>query len=288
MRFRTTLLPLLAAALLGACTATAVGSAASSAQAPTPQPSAGASKLDGRTFVSKDIQGRTLVKSSSITLSFKNGQLGAQAGCNTMSGQYTIKADGTLDIGQMATTEMGCEQSLMDQDAWFATFLSGAKVTLADTTLTLSKGDITITLVDKQTTNLPLGGTTWMLNGMITGDTASSVPQGVTATLVFQDGKVMVDTGCNTGSGTATTTDTTITFGATALTKKACTTWAGAVEAQMVAVLQGAQPYTISGDTLTIGGSGKNGLMLKGTNAPASTNEPTPSARGSLAPGATD
>lgn len=275
MRFRTTLLPLLAVALLGACTASAVGTVKPDATAPTPPPSAAAPKLDGHTFVSKDVKGHDLVKGSSITLTFKDGQLGANAGCNSMSGKYTLKADGTLDLGQMATTEMACDQALMAQDDWLAKFLPGAKAALADTTLTLTNGTVTITLVDKQTTNLPLGGTTWTLNGLITGDVASTVPQGVTAKLVFQDDKVMVDTGCNTGSGSAKIDGDKLVFGAIALTKKACMGDAGSVEKQVVAVLQGTKPFTISGNSLTIGGAPGGGLMLIGTNPPASTDEPS-------------
>lgn len=275
MRFRMTLLPLLAVALLSACTATAVGTSKPDTQAPTPPPSAGAPKLDGRTFVSTDVKGHDLVKGSSVTLTFKDGQLGAHAGCNSMSGKYTIKADGTLDTGQMAMTEMACAEPLMAQDDWLAKFLPGAKVSLADTTLTLVNGTVTMTLVDKQTTNLPLGGTTWTLNGLITGDVAATVPQGVKSTLVFGDDKVMVDTGCNTGSGSAKIEGDKITFGVIGLTKKACPGDAAQVEQQIVAVLSGTKPFTISGDSLTIGGAPTGGLMLMGTNPPASTDEPT-------------
>ena len=39
-----------------------------------------------------------------------------------MSGEYHV-AGGVLVVGQMATTEMGCQNNLMDQDQWLANFL---------------------------------------------------------------------------------------------------------------------------------------------------------------------
>ena len=271
MRFRTTVLPLLAAALLGACTASAVGSVSPSAKAPTPAPSkppsaAGGGMIAG-TFVSASVTGHDLVKGTSVTLTFRDGQLSANAGCNTMSGTVGPVLGGKLSVGQMATTEMGCAADLMAQDQWLAAFLPGAMADFGPGYLNLTKGGVTVKLVDRQTTNLPLEGTTWTVNGLISGDTASSVQQGVTATLVFAGGKVNVNTGCNTGSGTATIADGRITFGPIALTKMACTTWAGSVEKAMTTVLTGTQAYAIDGTSLTIGGQGasKAGLMLTGT-----------------------
>ena len=266
MRFRPILLPLVAAALLGACSATASGSPQASAQAPTPPPSTSASAgLDGHTYVSTGVNGHDLTPKSTITLSFKAGQLTANAGCNTMSGAYTLAADGTLGVGPMATTAMGCPAALMAQDTWLAAFLPGATVKVDGDTLTLTKDKVTLTLVDQNTTNLPLENTTWVVTGLVANSAVSTVPQGVKATLVFSGGKVAVDTGCNTGSGPATFTDTSITFGAIALSKKACLADATQVEQAMVPVLDGTQPYTITADSLKIGGDGKPGLMLTGS-----------------------
>jgi len=269
MRFRPMLLPLLAVALLGACTATAVGSISPSAQAPTPPasnpPSAAGGGMIAGTFVSTSVAGHDLVKGTTVTLTFKDGQLSANAGCNTMSGTVVVLG-GKLSVGQMAMTEMGCAAELMAQDQWLAAFLPGATADFGPGYLNLTKDGVTIKLVNKQTTNLPIEGTTWTVSGLIAGDTASSIQQGVVATLVFSGGKVTVNTGCNTGGGTATIADGKITFGPIVLTRMACTTWAGAVEKAMTTVLTGTQPYTIDGSSLTIGGtSGQPGLMLTGT-----------------------
>ena len=221
-----------------------------------------AASLDGHTYLSTGAAGHLMVPGSQVTLTFQSGQLSANAGCNTMSGAYQV-VDGTLKVGQMASTQMACSALLMAQDTWLAGFLDGAAVALDGPTLTLSKDAQTLTLVDSAAANpdRPLEGTRWVVDGLVANSAVSTVPAGVTATLVFAAGKVAVDTGCNTGSGSATSTATAITFGPIAMTMKQCPDMT--VETAMVAVLAGEQPYAISADQLKIGGDGKPGLTLK-------------------------
>ncbi len=201
---------LAAITILAACTTSSSSSGSSSG---SPVPSAGPAGLDGHTYVSTSVSGHDLVAGSTVTLTFQGGHLGANAGCNSLAGGYEV-TNGKLSVGQMASTMMACPDPLMAQDTWLAAFLDGAAVTQSGDNLTLAKDGVTMQLVDKRTTNLPLENTTWTVDGLISSDAISSVPIGVTATLVFAGGKVAVDTGCNTGSGPATATATTITFGA--------------------------------------------------------------------------
>ncbi len=112
-------------------------------------PSAAPASLESRTFLSTQVQGHDLVAGTHVRLSFKDGQVGINAGCNLMSGAYQI-VDGRLVVGNMATTQMGCEAPLMAQDQWVGAFVSGATVTLAGDALTLRNGDITMTLKDRE------------------------------------------------------------------------------------------------------------------------------------------
>ena len=247
-----------AAVLVAACTSSSSSSAASS----TPSPDSGAA-LDGHAYLSMSVTGRDLVAGSRVRLGFQGGSISVNAGCNTMNGGYQV-VDGKLKIGQMASTMMACSQPLMDQDTWLAAFLPGAAVKLDGSTLTLSKDGVVLTLTDVKVANpdRPLEGTMWVVDGIVANNGVSSVPAGVTATLVFTNIAVAVDTGCNTGSGSATHTDATITFGAIALTMKACQGDAATVEKAVTAALTGDQPYSIDGDKLKIGGDGKDGLRL--------------------------
>lgn len=106
--------------------------------------------LVGRTFVSTDAHGRTLVESSTVTITFDEGHLSANAGCNTLFGGASW-AGGTLDAPQLASTMMACTPALMDQDAWLGELLaSGPTITLDGDTLTI--GDTTSGLVLREVT----------------------------------------------------------------------------------------------------------------------------------------
>jgi heat shock protein HslJ len=220
--------------------------------------------VGNRTFVSTAVTGHQLVAGTKVTLAFRDATLSANAGCNSMSGDYHI-VGGTLAVGVMSMTEMGCQADLMAQDAWLAKLLPGAKVQIGDALLTLTKGDVSIAFVDRQATNLPLEGTLWTVDGLVSGDTVSSVPGGVTATVVIHGGDAGVFTGCNSGSVRVTVGDGTIAFGPMMSTAVGCAGGAATVERAFLATFEGAQPYKIDGDSLTVGASGKTGLTFKGT-----------------------
>lgn len=251
---------LLTALLLAAALIILGCSASGGAASPAPSPGS----LDGRTFLSTNVQGRDLVPGSTVRMTFgSGGQLGISAGCNHMSGGYTI-VDGRLTTGQMAMTEMACAEPLMAQDTWVAAFVGGAALTLAGDTLTLKNGDVTMTLTDRVVADpdRPLEGTRWVVDGIVTGDAVSSVPMGVIAALTISNGKMHVEAGCNTGAAAVTVTDTTLTIGPLALTKRACAADAMAVERAVTAVLMGTVGYAIEADVLKVTAPGA-GLMLR-------------------------
>ena len=244
---------------LAACT----GGAATPSPSSPPASADPATGLDGRTFLSTGISGGTLVAGSQVRIAFAGGNIAASAGCNSMSGAYTIVGD-RLDVGLLATTEMACDEPLMAQDTWVASLLDGATITLDGDTLTLAKDGVSLTLQDREVADpdRPLLGTRWLVDGLISGDAVSSVPQGVTAALVFAEGRVNVEAGCNTGGGTATIGDSSIVFGPIALTKMACDGPAMAVEQAVTAVLSGEAGYAIEAGSLTIT-NGATGLVFR-------------------------
>ncbi|OGO55746.1 MAG: hypothetical protein A2V85_02230 [Chloroflexi bacterium RBG_16_72_14] len=244
---------------LAACT----GGAATPAPSSPPASADPATGLDGRTFLSTGATGATLVPGSQVRIAFAGGNIAANAGCNSMSGSYTIVGD-RLDVDLLAMTEMACEEPLMAQDGWVAALLDGATITLDGDTLTLAKDGVALTLQDREVADpdRPLLGTRWVVDGLISGDAVSSVPQGVTAALVFADGRVDVEAGCNTGSGTVRIDGATIVFGPIALTKMACGEAAMAVEQAVTTVLTGEAGYAIEAGSLTLT-NGAAGLMLR-------------------------
>jgi heat shock protein HslJ len=212
--------------------------------------------LDGKEFVASEVEGYELVAGSEIRINFEGADIGIQAGCNNMGGAYTVD-DGVLVVGQLFMTEMACEEPLMEQDTWMAEFLAaGADITLDGDTLTLVGDSATITLVDREVAepDLPLEGTEWVVDGLVSADAVSSTLAGTEASLVIEDDTASIDTGCNAGSGSAEVDEVagTITFGPVATTLKACEPGVMDQETMILAVLAGEVSYEIESNHLSL------------------------------------
>ncbi len=184
-----------------------------------------------------------LVEGTRISITFRDGRIGIQAGCNIMGGgPYRLEGD-TLVVDELAMTEMGCDQPRHAQDEWVARFFSaGPTIQLSGNDLVLAVDDRSISLVDREIADpdLPLEGTQWTVDSLFSGETVSSVPQGATSTFRFtEDGLVEIDTGCNTGGGRYVLDEDagTIRFRNLVFTRKACTGAAGELEADVLEVL---------------------------------------------------
>jgi heat shock protein HslJ len=226
---------------------------------PAPAPLS-AEALEGRTFISQMVTGHDLAEGGeTIRLTFEEGRMGASAGCNQMGSTYEIEGTRLSWTGEPMSTMMGCSEELMAQDDWLAKLLvGGVDATLDGPELVLVADDVTIVLLDEQEAvpDEPLTGTTWTLDTIIEGETASSVPAGVTPpTLeIAEDATVQVFTGCNRGNGTAEVGDdgTAITFGPLATTRMLCPDGGSDVEAQVLAVLDGEVQVELDGDQLIL------------------------------------
>jgi heat shock protein HslJ len=238
----------LAALALAACGS---DGGSSSGSAPT------SDDLAGQAFTSTEVTGYDLVADTEIEIGFMADTVGARAGCNSMSGGYSI-TDGTLEIAAMASTMMACDDALMAQDTWLNEFLTaGPEISLDGETLTLTGADATVTLAAVQPTALE--GTTWVATGTVANEAITSSLVVSEATMTITDGQAQINTGCNTGSASVEITDTTMTFGPMALTKKACEPDLTELEASVVQVLDGEVTYEINGDMLSIRKAGADG-----------------------------
>ena len=83
-----------------------------------------AEALDGQTFVAEEATGRELVAGSTLTMTFEDGRLGVNAGCNQMSGAYEVDGTTLAWIDAPIATMMACEPDLMAQDEWIAAVLT--------------------------------------------------------------------------------------------------------------------------------------------------------------------
>ena len=227
----------------------------------------------GRDFISTSVTvggvDFPLVDGTQIRLGFSDdGMMTANVGCNHFGAMYRIEG-GVLAITDGAMTEMACEQDLAEQDEWLFAFLGSQPLISEDgEQLVLEDDDTIITLLDREVAepDLPLVGPVWTVTALITGDAVSSAPEGVVATIVFtDDGLVMLNTGCNSGSGAADIREVTIRFGDIALTRMACEGAPAQMETAILRILTAdVVGYTVDASTLELSIAGY-GLQLTGS-----------------------
>jgi heat shock protein HslJ len=224
-----------------------------------------ASAIDGRTYLSTESVGHTIVDGSRIRIEFADGVLHVNAGCNQMTTTYRVEDD-VLSVDSFAATEMACEQALMDQDTWIIRFLQGSPTLAAtgDTLVITGAESEALTLLDRVVADpdRPLEGTEWIVESIVTADAVESVPAGATAALTITDGSAAIEAGCNMGTAEVEVEEETLTFGPAALTAKECEPEVMALEEHVIAVVQGEVTYSITADRLTLR-SGDIGLDLR-------------------------
>lgn len=228
-----------------------------------------ADPLRGHTFLSTAVTvagtDHPLAAGTRVSLQFTDdGRLLASAGCNTLSGQLDV-VENKLSGSGLAMTEMGCAPELMAQDTWLAEVL-GAEPTwrLDGPELTVTSGQTELTLVEREVAepDVALVETTWVVDTLVDGQTASSVPAGARATLVFGVDRVTVAGGCNGGSTTYQLSGSTIEFEGLAMTMKACAEPVMRLEKAVVDVLTGSVSFEITADKLSLEHPSGKGLQL--------------------------
>ena len=161
----------------------------------------GALELDGRQFWSTSVTeggaDRPLVAGTQIEISFADGQVSASAGCNSMGGEYSLDGD-VLVVGDMFSTEIGCDPDRHAQDDFVAAFLTGGPVAALDgETLTLATDDVTAEFADLSGETESLKGTTWEVTGFVDESAATSFNVTVPASIEFDDDTMTGFDGCD-------------------------------------------------------------------------------------------
>jgi heat shock protein HslJ len=157
-------------------------------------------------------------------------------------------------------TEMACEPAAkMDQDQWLSGQLtSGLHFALNGRTLTLTTNHVRIDLSERVSVDRPLTGTRWELQTIVTGTGPDATAEDATlttdpATLVFEGDRVTLSAGVNGGSGPATISRGTITFGRLIVTLRPIRDdRRGQIETAVLSVLRGTVGYHLDGDALTV------------------------------------
>jgi heat shock protein HslJ len=238
---------------------------AAQGQPPAQQPN----PLAGKTFlamaVTEDGKPRQLAPKTELSVEFTDdGRLIARAGCNIMQGQVDT-ADGTLTFdGGLSTTEMGCDPARHDQDDFVAGVLSAKpKWELTDGRLTIRTGTTVFDMAAEDQAKRDLKGTTWVLDTLVDGQTASSMAAGAPeVTLVFDDKKVVAETHCNGYTAEYTIAGDTVTFTPGMSTLMACAPEIMQGEKAVADALRDEVTYEITADRLTFTHPSGKGIGL--------------------------
>lgn len=227
---------------------------------------------EGQTFwstaITEDGAPKTLVEGTKLSVEFgEPGQLKLHAGCNQLVLSANLEGDRIKPYDYMATM-MGCPGGRAQQDVWMQDFFyAGPSWSVAGDVLTLRTDRTEIRLTDKEVLDpdRTLTGQRWVVNTVISKETASStLPDGADLEFV-PDGTFTGKTPCATLAGTSTVDGDTITVGTINRTERACE---GALDIAMdldravMATLKGAVTFTIDARTLTLRGPDGNGLVL--------------------------
>ncbi|HEX5862407.1 MAG TPA: META domain-containing protein [Nocardioides sp.] len=201
--------------------------------------------------------------SEPIRLTLRDGQISFTAGCNHFSGHATWD-DGVLRTSALGGTEMGCPGARQRQDEWMVDFFGSTPSLEPDGTdlaVRSEAAEVWFVPADEVASGQPgdaddLAGTEWRLDsiGERDGDSVGMmvVPRDVLATIRFEDGRVIFSSGCNSGSGRATVSGDTISFGRLASSVMGCEGTAGEAERSVMRVLQGTVSWSISGEELRL------------------------------------
>ena len=251
MRFKTVTLIAVAGLVIAACG--------------TSEPLGPPAGLDGSwQLTSGTSQGTTLdpIADHPVTISFEGDEVTGTAACNGYGGTYEA-ADGQMAFSEMIITEMGCfPTEVMELEQNFMTALiTVTEVSVTDDLLVLSGENTTLEfeeLLPVPTSELL--NTVWVLDGLVTGDSVSSVI-GDRATLeLFSDGSFLGSTGCRSFNGTYTEDTEGLT--ATEITPQGeCADDLSAQDSHVLAVLEGSFDTEIDTRSLYVTTSGDLGLV---------------------------
>ncbi|HEX6682903.1 MAG TPA: META domain-containing protein [Candidatus Limnocylindrales bacterium] len=249
-------------------------SACASGHEPGGSPAGDGAELLGRTFLSTEVSGHSLAPQTRIMLSFpEKGKITANAGCNHLFGEVVFEGD-RMKVSDMGGTDMACEQALMAQDQWLTGFLqTGPRNVLFGDELTLTGDGAVLKLVDRKVVepDQSLLGTRWVVESVITGQSAGSVPAGAEAFLEFDGDRVVGNTGCNSLNGQALHGPGKVVISDIVTTKKACGGDIDALEAAVLAALEGQVTVKVDADRLELLNANGKGLQLRSATEPRPT-----------------
>jgi heat shock protein HslJ len=178
-----------------------------------------------REFQSESVEGHELVPDTFVRMRFRTTrEFTANAGCNSIDGRYRLE-DGRFVAGELAMTEIGCDDGLHEQDEWLLALLEGEpSYDLDEPRLTLSDGVSTIVLLDEEVAvpDRPLVGTSWEVTGLVDGDSVGAAGIEMGTLELADDGTLVFVTPCSEGDGSYVHEGSSLTIHGVTTTAAAC------------------------------------------------------------------
>ena len=234
----------------------------------TPNPEEDAPSIVGETFTLVEVEGIDM-DSMYLTISEEGDYMSFGSACNEQAGSLEVTED-TLFFTWESGTEMDCPDEENQVDGWLSNFFESHPNYRFDGSILELEGDDSRLTLEKYvpTALVPLTETKWEIliftealdsgGNQTTGNSGSSTKP----TLRFyDDGTFEVNTGCNQGSGTFSTSETQMTVEFTSLTEESCSTgtddffW-GHKDEHILSILRDGPTFFIENYTLYMDANG--------------------------------
>ncbi|MER5205097.1 META domain-containing protein [Streptomyces sp. NPDC002825] len=201
----------------------------------------------------------------------EDGRVQGNGGCNSFGAAVAVQGD-TLTVTRQEVTAMACSGDRGGFEPEFLKVFSGPlKGTLKGDDLRLTSPDGRNVLELTTEPPVPLTGTTWKIDGLVSKETASSLPAGSGAKARFvigADGRITGNLGCNNFSATARLDEKARTLtveGPAATTRMICTPPQMNLETRLYELLDGPLAYRQNHRTLTLTEASGEGLTATAT-----------------------
>ncbi|MER7947205.1 META domain-containing protein [Streptomyces sp. NPDC096079] len=212
------------------------------------------------------VDGRRSAAPDGARVDFEDGRARGNTGCNTFGATVVLKGD-TLSVSPEEVTEIGCPGDRQRFEKEMLKAFSGRlKGTLKGDELRLSSADGRAGLELTAEPAVPLRGTTWKVDGLVSGGTVASPPAGSGDKARFvlgADGRVTGNLGCNNFSATARLDEKAHALtveGPAATTRMMCTGPQMQLETELYELLDGPLTYRLNHRTLTLTDASGEGL----------------------------
>ncbi len=203
-----------------------------------------------------------------VTVTFDGNEISGTAACNGYGGTVDL-ADGAITVGELNWTEMGCEPEVQALEQTFLQSLATIDTYRFD-------GDLLVLMApDAEWTFEPsapappaeLVGTTWRLDTVIAGDSASNSPDMDSAFIEFHDdGTLVGSTGCRRLEGEWANQGATIQIPFLSAiddpTAGACEPDVEVLDGDIIAVAGSGPTVEVDGSRLTMTAPGGDGLSF--------------------------